>query len=443
MAAVRRCRDLLRSLRPILWKEGIFTKQPVPRRSLYMIAAASGCTLAIHWFYKQGQDIVPVVHARETEKNEPTKEKATHRELRFRQFASVEYQGNIYMTPQDFLESVTEESPRPRIGRIRLTAQDVESMLRQTPSRSRGSNKLFRNLHDKGIISYTEYLFLLCVLTKPRSGFRIAFNMFDTDGNQIVDKKEFLVLESFFILPPHERKFVPRERQRLQTMLALERVFSKQPDSEDGEGKKKEAVETRIQDTSLMVHFFGKYGNDVLKYDDFHRFMENLQSEVIELEFLEFSKGMNTISEVDFAHILLRYTLLDRSEIEECIARVKDRIQQEKGITFQEFKKFCQFLNNLDDFSIAMKMYTYAQQPVSQDEFQRAVRVCTGFTLAKDVVNTVFQIFDSDGDGHLSSPEFIAIMKDRLHRGSRSHLMHTQGTWEAFRQCIRNEMKSN
>ncbi|XP_067662852.1 calcium uptake protein 3, mitochondrial-like isoform X9 [Haliotis asinina] len=423
MAAVRRCRDLLRSLRPILWKEGIFTKQPVPRRSLYMIAAASGCTLAIHWFYKQGQDIVPVVHARETEKNEPTKEKATHRELRFRQFASVEYQGNIYMTPQDFLESVTEESPRPRIGRIRLTAQDVESMLRQTPSRSRGSNKLFRNLHDKGIISYTEYLFLLCVLTKPRSGFRIAFNMFDTDGNQIVDKKEFLVLE---------------------------RVFSKQPDSEDGEGKKKEvlskvipAVETRIQDTSLMVHFFGKYGNDVLKYDDFHRFMENLQSEVIELEFLEFSKGMNTISEVDFAHILLRYTLLDRSEIEECIARVKDRIQQEKGITFQEFKKFCQFLNNLDDFSIAMKMYTYAQQPVSQDEFQRAVRVCTGFTLAKDVVNTVFQIFDSDGDGHLSSPEFIAIMKDRLHRGSRSHLMHTQGTWEAFRQCIRNEMKSN
>ncbi|XP_067662845.1 calcium uptake protein 3, mitochondrial-like isoform X2 [Haliotis asinina] len=454
MAAVRRCRDLLRSLRPILWKEGIFTKQPVPRRSLYMIAAASGCTLAIHWFYKQGQDIVPVVHARETEKNEPTKEKATHRELRFRQFASVEYQGNIYMTPQDFLESVTEESPRPRIGRIRLTAQDVESMLRQTPSRSRGSNKLFRNLHDKGIISYTEYLFLLCVLTsgkvvsstvskEPRSGFRIAFNMFDTDGNQIVDKKEFLVLESFFILPPHERKFVPRERQRLQTMLALERVFSKQPDSEDGEGKKKEAVETRIQDTSLMVHFFGKYGNDVLKYDDFHRFMENLQSEVIELEFLEFSKGMNTISEVDFAHILLRYTLLDRSEIEECIARVKDRIQQEKGITFQEFKKFCQFLNNLDDFSIAMKMYTYAQQPVSQDEFQRAVRVCTGFTLAKDVVNTVFQIFDSDGDGHLSSPEFIAIMKDRLHRGSRSHLMHTQGTWEAFRQCIRNEMKSN
>lgn len=36
----------------------------------------------------------------------------THREERFRQFASAQYEGVIYMTPQDFLESVTEESPR-------------------------------------------------------------------------------------------------------------------------------------------------------------------------------------------------------------------------------------------------------------------------------------------------------------------------------------------
>ena len=36
----------------------------------------------------------------------------TAREMRFLSFASVEYQGNIYMTPQDFLESVTEEAPR-------------------------------------------------------------------------------------------------------------------------------------------------------------------------------------------------------------------------------------------------------------------------------------------------------------------------------------------
>ena len=68
----------------------------------------------------------------------------------------------------------------------------------------------------------------------------------------------------------------------------------------------------------------------MLKYDDFHRFMANLQSEVIELEFLEFSKGMVTISEEDFARILLRYTNLDKADIGECIARVKSRMPEEK-----------------------------------------------------------------------------------------------------------------
>lgn len=67
-------------------------------------------------------------------------------------------------------------------------------------------------------------------------------------------------------------------------------------------------------DTTLMVHFFGKDGTHDLKYEDFKRFMMNLQQEVLELEFHEFSKGRNTITELDFAKILLRYTYLDTDE---------------------------------------------------------------------------------------------------------------------------------
>lgn len=40
-------------------------------------------------------------------------------------------------------------------------------------------------------------------------------------------------------------------------------------------------------------------------------FMENLQTEVLEMEFQQFAKGGDTISEMDFAKILLRYTHLD------------------------------------------------------------------------------------------------------------------------------------
>ncbi|XP_048772290.1 calcium uptake protein 3, mitochondrial-like isoform X2 [Ostrea edulis] len=394
-----------------------FTKCKINRAVVAGLSTA--CFVSFSAFYAKWKGILQV-HADEGEEKK-AKKSPTYREMRFLHFASVEYKGVIYMTPQDFLESVTEDMPRPRIGRTGLTESEVESWLKRTPNRRYGSTKLFRNLHDKGLISYTEYLFLLCVLTKSKSGFRIAFNMFDTDGNQIVDKKEFLVLETFFTLPPQERKFVPRERKKLQALL-------------DSIGP--------VQDTTLLVHFFGSKGKDVLKYEDFHRFMENLQSEVIELEFLEFSKGLATISEEDFARILLRYTMLDKSDVEECIARVKSRVPSEKGISFEDFRKFCQFLNTLDDFTIAMKMYTYADQAVSKEDFQRAVFVCTGSNLSPHLVETVFNIFDADGDGHLSYVEFISIMKDRLHRGSRSQLMHTQDKWTAFKSCVKNEMKT-
>lgn len=36
--------------------------------------------------------------------------------------------------------------------------------------------------------------------------------------------------------------------------------------------------------------------------------MDNIQTEVLEIEFLTYSKGMTTISEEDFAKILLRFT---------------------------------------------------------------------------------------------------------------------------------------
>ncbi|XP_071124660.1 calcium uptake protein 3, mitochondrial-like isoform X2 [Mytilus edulis] len=427
------------------------------KRSAPLSFVATGFTTAAFVSFYQWQKkyktrgVIPILLAKEDEEagQKPTPRSLTYREMRFLQFASVQYNGQIYMTPQDFLESVTEEVPRPRIGTTNLTDKDMEQCLKHTPSRRKGDNKLFRKLYDKGVISYTEYLFLLCVLTKPKSGFRIAFNMFDTDGNQIVDKKEFLVILKIDI---------ENRRVHATDSLKLEGVFSnQQQDTAQAITRKDTPTKgTRghvlveaflrnlepIPDTTLLIHFFGPKGNDTMQYDDFSRFMENLQAEVIELEFMEFSKGLKTISEEDFARILLRYTMLDKSDVEASVERVRSRIPTEKGITFEDFQQFCHFLNNLDDFTIAMKMYTYADKSVSEEDFQRAVMVCTGQTLSTHLVKTVFQIFDSDGDGHLSHKEFISIMKDRLHRGSRSHLMHTQDTWSTYKTCIKNEMKS-
>lgn len=58
------------------------------------------------------------------------------------------------------------------------------------------------------------------------------------------------------------------------------------------------------------------------------RFMDNLQTEVLEIEFLTYSKGMTTISEEDFAKILLRFTNVEN--ISAYLENVRHCIPDEK-----------------------------------------------------------------------------------------------------------------
>ncbi|XP_058497038.1 calcium uptake protein 3, mitochondrial isoform X2 [Solea solea] len=380
-------------------------------------------------------------------------------EHRFRMFSSVEYDGQLYMTPQNFIESVTMSEPRNKRPWRSLTKQELEKILSDTPPVWRGSSKLFRNTRDRGIISYTEYLFLLCILTKPHAGFKIAFNMFDADGNQMVDKREFLVLQEIFrkknekrgrkgdaeksaqlsmqlygyqvapmnsVLKKDSQEFVARSYWDVLRRSASQVLFSDLAERTD---------ETITIDTTLLVHFFGKKGKAELTFDDFYRFMDNLQTEVLEIEFLTYSKGMTTISEEDFAKILLRFTNVEN--INAYLENVRHCIPDEKGITFDEFRSFFQFLNNLEDFAIAMQMYNFASRSIGQDEFARAVYVATGLKLTRHLVHTIFKIFDVDHDDQLSYKEFIGIMKDRLHRGARVKGQH----YASFSSCVRAEAR--
>lgn len=56
--------------------------------------------------------------------------------------------------------------------------------------------------------------------------------------------------------------------------------------------------------------------------------MDNLQTEVLEIEFLTYSKGMTTISEEDFAKILLRFTNVEN--ISAYLENVRQCIPDEK-----------------------------------------------------------------------------------------------------------------
>ncbi|XP_027413388.1 calcium uptake protein 2, mitochondrial isoform X2 [Bos indicus] len=281
--------------------------------------------------------------------------KLSPRKQRFMQFSSLEYGGEYYMTPRDFLFSVMFD-------------------------------------HIQRLISYTEYLFLLTILTKPHSGFHVAFKMLDADGDEMVEKKEF---------------------------FKLQKIISKQDDLKTAITDETECQEQTVQEpeinTTLQIRFFGKRGERKLHYKEFRRFMENLQAEVQEMEFLQFSKGLSFMRKEDFAEWLLFFTNTENKDV--YWKNVREKLSAGENISLEEFKSFCHFATHLEDFAIAMQMFSLAHRPVRLAEFKRAVKVATGQELSNNILDTVFKIFDLDGDECLSHEEFLGVLKNRMHRG--------------------------
>ncbi|CAI5452944.1 unnamed protein product [Caenorhabditis angaria] len=395
-----------------------------------------------------------------TRHNVQTDHKLTKRELRFLQFASVEFDDVIYMSPMDFIDSLTLDQPRERVYRRVLKEKDLNRMLSRTPPFRTGSKTFFRTMDQKGVISYSEYIFLLTLLTKSKSAFRIAFLMFDDDDNGNIDRDEFMLIRSLTSSLRSTTRIQSKQNQQNADSIVNDSQDSCQLDASDYHfavsriGKDrlftgtdsytvmftKSEEEVRRQDTTLLLHLFGLRGNAKLSFEEFQQFYENLQEELMEIEFHEFARGKSTISPVDFARLILRYSIVNLDDYHNYLQRVQERSNDdEEGITLQQWATFSRFLNNLQEFQSAVRLYVNSNVPVSETEFARAVSCTIGRKLDPVVVSMIFRIFDENNDGTLSYPEFLAVMSDRLHRGLRGRLEKPWG-WRPFKNCVINEV---
>ncbi|XP_042541566.1 calcium uptake protein 2, mitochondrial isoform X2 [Dipodomys spectabilis] len=281
-------------------------------------------------------------------------EKVSLRKQRFMQFSSLEHEGEYYMTPRDFLFSVMFDQMERKTLVKKLAKKDIDDVLAGIQTASCGST-FFRDLGDKGLISYTEYLFLLTILTKPHTGFHVAFKMLDADGNERIEKKEF---------------------------VKLQKIISKQDDFKTMKTNETECEEPTVKEpemnTTLQMRFFGKRGERKLHYKEFRRFMENLQTEVQEMEFLQFSKGLSFMRKEDFAEWLLFFTNTENKDI--YWKNVREKLSAGESISLDEFKSFCHFTTHLEDFAIAMQMFSLAHRPVrmgaTTTECTRILEMC-------------------------------------------------------------------
>ncbi|KAF1758069.1 hypothetical protein GCK72_014527 [Caenorhabditis remanei] len=301
----------------------------------------------------------------------------------------------VFMTPEDFLRSFTPGVMQPRRwGLDSFKAYNPEKHKRHKFS---DPNSIFYKLGENGLINFSDYLFLMTLLSTSHADFALAFKIFDVDGNGALDKEEFtkvqqLIMSQTTVGQRHRDHVTPNSSFRVETNSALE------------------------------TYFFGKDGKGSLSSEKFIEFQERLQHDILKMEF-ERRDAMDSldglITEESFAQLLLLHAQIAEKKQKHMLKRVKRRFKGEesKGVSFEETKAFFEFLYHIDDVDIALHFHKMAGMSIDAKLLKRVAVKVTGIPLSDHVVDVVITLFDDNLDGKLSHEEMVAVMRRRMRRG--------------------------
>uniref|UniRef100_F1L358 Calcium uptake protein 1 n=1 Tax=Ascaris suum TaxID=6253 RepID=F1L358_ASCSU len=303
---------------------------------------------------------------------------------------------DIYMTPEDFVRSITPGVMQPRnLGLDQFKLYDPEKHKHKFADQE----TVFAKLGEHGLISFSDYLFLMTLLSTSPNDFKLAFRIFDVNGDGKIDKKEF------------ERV---QELVMAQTTVALRH----RDHAAVGLFAKKQ------MNSTLSSFFFGKDGTNELAVEDFLLFQAHLHRDILKIECerrdVE-SPPKGVISEISFADLLLMYSCLGEQKQRKLLKRVKKRYgpnsPERTGITLKEVFAFFCFLYYIDDVDLALHFYHLAGVSIDSDALKMVAKRVTGSEISDHVVDVVITLFDDNKDGQLSNKEFVSIMKKRMKRG--------------------------
>ncbi|KAH8378002.1 hypothetical protein KR093_008448 [Drosophila rubida] len=334
----------------------------------------------------------------------------------FRYFATIQVpvaddRHEVYMTPIDFLTSMTPGMKQPDglgldqyrrydpkvsdliylplFKLIKFLLQSVGEHLNLKVDK----DSIFYKLGSFGLITFSDYIFLITVLSISRRHFEIAFRMFDLNGDGDVDCEEF---EMVATLVRQQTSMGTRHRDHSNTGNTFKGVNS-----------------------ALTTYFFGPKLNGKLTIEKFLDFQEQLQREMLSLEFKRKAPTkIGNISEVDFAELLLAYAGYSHRKKLKTLKRVRRRFRDHSiGISKKDYLDFFHFLNNINDVDTALTFYHIAGASIDQKTLKHVAKTVAAVDLSDHVVDVVFTIFDDNNDNQLSNREFVAVMKNRVQRG--------------------------
>eukprot|EP00049_Salpingoeca_infusionum_P015974 m.317859 g.317859 ORF g.317859 m.317859 type:complete len:446 (+) comp15987_c1_seq4:54-1391(+) len=337
----------------------------------------------------------------------------------FRYFASVSVGGETFMTRSDFVRSMTPNERQPKeVGLDLFDKKDdqfgvVSRRALKTTLFNHDTRGVVADGSEYGLISYSEYLFLLTLISGSTRQFELAFKMFDMDGNGIVDLNEF---------------------QQVQAAVQSKTSAGKSLPATDSTTMSKKSIER----SAILQKLFGPTGDGKLEFGAFKEFLHEVQDDLLHIDFLKHSGGQDVISAPSLANMLLKYTRLKPALREELELRVS---QREATLSFQEVAHLYRCLRALEDLELALKLHVAAGKNLTPAEFARACKAATGVTLTDNTTQFVFLLFDKDGDGELAYSEFFAVMRDAGSRGlGREKKLPFRRGFTALLKCIKFQL---
>lgn len=237
------------------------------------------------------------------------------------------------------------------------------------------------DLDGDGLISYGEFIFFLTMLGIPQRHIRSAFIMFDRDDSGGLDREEFAQVLK-----------IMRDRS---PATSLARGFEDRKDAD-----------------MVFNRFFHGEQQDRISFAEFESWLTSLHNAVRELEFARFDeRNVGSIPMSYFGISLVGYAA--PRAVPGYLKRCESLMGREGRVTKEEFLAFTAVLEHLEDIITVVQMFSASGYEMCQRDFNRAVKAVTGQSLSQTVLDTIFVVFDNDGDGHLDYDELMGVLSHR------------------------------
>jgi len=308
----------------------------------------------------------------------------------------------VFMNAEDFLRSLSPGVMQP----LKLGLDQYRSIDRHNDKVvcNLDPDSIFYKMSKDGLLKFTDYMFLMMVLTHPKRHFRMAFNLFDEEGDGLIKWYNFRTIEKVLL---SQTKMGRDHRDHGDHIVHVH----------------KKKLSCRI-----AKYFFGDDLEGKVEIEKFMEFQTQLKMEVNSLEFDSYRPDANdSISAMQFVDSMTRY-INGSTTVMNKVKKMKKNMRQflaetdgeDPRVTRDDFLALNEFFRYPVLMKLAFKNYHKSGFKVSRKVFQMNAKNIAGVDLSDNIVTLLYVMMGFYKNDDVQIRFFRKVVKTRTTFGLKS-----------------------